>query len=68
MIFFFCFQYDGGNIEQRTLGYGCRQIQEAKLKMVGVVISWSNQQKADPIVTNSGYNWMWGNLYTMLIE
>ena len=62
MIFFFCFQYDGGNIEQRTLGYGCRQIQEAKLKMVGVVISWSNQQKADPIVTNSGYNWMWGNL------
>ena len=23
-------QYDGGNIEQRTIGYGCRQNQEAK--------------------------------------
>ena len=28
-------QYDGGNIEQRTIGYGCRQNQEAKLKIVG---------------------------------
>ena len=31
-------QYDGGNIEQRTIGYGCRQNQEAKLKIVGGVI------------------------------
>ena len=33
-------QYDGGNIEheQRTIGYGCRQNQEAKLEIVGGVI------------------------------
>ena len=31
-------QYDGGNIEQRTIGYGCRQNQEAKLKIVGGVL------------------------------
>ena len=30
-------QYDGGNIEQRTIGYGCRQNQEAKEKIVGGV-------------------------------
>ena len=28
-------QNDGGNIEQRTIGYGCRQYQEAKLKNCG---------------------------------
>ena len=32
------------NIEQRTIGYGCRQNQEAKLKIVGGVIPQSNQQ------------------------
>ena len=37
-------QYDGANIEQWTKGYGWRQNQEAKLKNVGGVISWSNQQ------------------------
>ena len=31
-------QYDGGNIEQITIGYGCRQNQEAKLNIVGGVI------------------------------
>ena len=31
-------QYDGANIEQRTIGYGWRQNQEAKLKIVGGVI------------------------------
>ena len=43
-------QYDGGNIEQRTIGYGCRQNQEAKLKNCGrsnsliqPTRSWSNQ-------------------------
>ena len=41
-------QYDGANIEQRTIGYGCRQNQEAKLKIVGGVIPPSNQQEADP--------------------
>ena len=40
-------QYDGANIEQRTIGYGWRQNQEAKLKNVGGVITWSNQQEAD---------------------
>ena len=28
-------QYDGRNIEQRTIGYGCGQNQEAKLKDCG---------------------------------
>ena len=28
-------QYDGGNFEQRTIGYGCCQNQETKLKIVG---------------------------------
>ena len=52
-------RYDGGNIEQRTIayivkktiGYGCRQNQDAKLKIVGGVILRSNQQELDP--TNS---------------
>ena len=34
-------QYDGPNIEQWTIGYGWRQNQEAKLKIVGGVIPWS---------------------------
>ena len=41
-------QYDGANIEQQTIGYGWRQHQEAKLKIVGEVIPYSNQQEADP--------------------
>ena len=41
-------QYDGANIEQSTIGYGWRQNQEANLKIVGRVITWSNQQEADP--------------------
>ena len=32
-------KYDGANIEQRTIGYGWRQNQEAKLKIVGRGIS-----------------------------
>ena len=31
-------QYDGANIEQRTVDYGWRQNQEAELKIVGGVI------------------------------
>ena len=31
-------QNDGSNIEQRTIGYGCRQNQEANQKIVGGVI------------------------------
>ena len=31
-------QYDGASIEQRTIGYGWRQNQEAKLKIVGGAI------------------------------
>ena len=34
-------QYDGGNIEKRTIGYGCRQNQKAKLKIVGGVIPYN---------------------------
>ena len=47
IIVFVWSQYDGGNIEQRPIGYGCRQNQEAKLT-VGKVIIWPNQQEADP--------------------
>ena len=32
-------QYNGANIEQWTIGYGWRQNQEAKLKIVGGVIT-----------------------------
>ena len=35
---------DGANIEQWTIGYAWRQNQEAKLTIVGRVMSWSNQQ------------------------
>ena len=43
-------QYDGANIEQRTIGYGWRQNQEAKLKIVGGDLSGSNQQDLDPTI------------------
>ena len=36
-------QYDGANIEQRTIGYRWRQNQEANLKIVGGDLSGSNQ-------------------------
>ena len=35
-------QHDGGNAEQWTIGYGCRQNQEAKLKIVGGVIPYNS--------------------------
>ena len=35
IIVFVWSQYDGGNTEQRTIAYGCRQNQEAKLKNFG---------------------------------
>ena len=38
LLAYYCFvwsQYDGGNIEQRTIGCGCRQNQDAKLKNCG---------------------------------
>ena len=43
-------QYDGANIEQRTIGYGWHQNQEAKLKIVGGDLSGSNQQDLDPTI------------------
>ena len=43
-------QYDGANIEQRTIGYGWRQNQEAKLKIVGEDLSGSNKQNIDPTI------------------
>ena len=43
-------QYDGTNIEQSTIGYGWRQNQEAKLKIVGGDLPGSNQQDLDPTI------------------
>ena len=43
-------QYDGANIEQKTIGYGWRQNQKAKLKIVGGDLSGSNQQDLDPTI------------------
>ena len=43
-------KYDGANIEQRTIGYGWHQNQEAKLKIVGGDLSESNQQDLDPTI------------------
>ena len=37
----------GANIEQKTIGYGWRQNQEAKLKIVGGDLPGSNQQDLD---------------------
>ena len=42
--------YDGANIEQRTICYGWRQNQEAKLKIVGGDLPGSNQQDLDPTI------------------
>ena len=43
-------QYNGANIEQKTIGSGWRQNQEAKLKIVGKDLPGSNQQDLDPII------------------
>ena len=43
VIVFVWTQYDGANIEQRAIGFGWRQNQEAKLKIVGGDLSGSNQ-------------------------
>ena len=43
-------QYDGPNIEQYTIGYGWRQNQEAKQKIVGGELPGSNQQDLDPTI------------------
>ena len=40
-------QYDDANIEQKTIGYGWRQNQKAKLKIVGGDLPGSNQQDLD---------------------
>ena len=42
IIVFVWSQYDGANIEQRTIGYGWHQNQEAKLKIVGGDLSGSD--------------------------
>ena len=42
--------YDGADIEQRTISYGWRQNQEAKLKIVGGDFSGSYQQDLDPTI------------------
>ena len=49
-IVLFWSQYDGANIEQTPIGYGGRQNQEAKLKIVGGDLSGSNQQDLDPTI------------------
>ena len=49
-IVFVLSQYDGANIKQRTIGYGWRQNQEAKLKIVGGDLSGSDQQDLDPTI------------------
>ena len=36
-------QYDGGNIEQRTIGYGSSQNQKANLKILGGLIQWGSE-------------------------
>ena len=36
-------QYDGTNIEQQKIGYGWRQKQKAKLKIVGGALSQTNK-------------------------
>ena len=43
-------QYDGAKIEQITIGYGWRQNQGAKLKIVGGDLSGYNQQDLDPTI------------------
>ena len=50
IIVFVWSQSDGANIEQLTIGYGWRQNQEAKLKIVGGDLSRSNQQDLDPTI------------------
>ena len=56
MIVFVWYQYDGANIDQRTRGYGWRQNQEAKLKIVGGDLSGSNQQDLEPTIHYIHYN------------
>ena len=48
IIVFVWSQHNGGNIEQRKIGYGCRQNQEAKLKNCGRSNSLIQPTKADP--------------------
>ena len=43
-IVFVWFRNDSANIEQWTICYAWHQNQEAKLKIVGGAMSWSNQQ------------------------
>ena len=43
-------QYDGANIDKRTIGYGWCQNHEAKLKIVGGYLSGSNKQDLDPTI------------------
>ena len=50
IIVFVWSQYDGANIEQRTIGYAWRQNQEAKLIIVEGDLSGSHQQDLDPTI------------------
>ena len=50
IIVFVWSQYDGANTEQRTIGFGWRQNQDAKLKIVGGDLTGSNQQDLDPTI------------------
>ena len=55
-------QDDGADIEQWTVGYGWRQIQEAKLKIVGGVIPQSNHyiqwgEQLKPIAKHNPFNY-----------
>ena len=65
LLYLSCLNMMTGNIEQRTIGYGCHQNQEAKLKIVEGIIPWPNQQKLiqpAAILYLSGLNMMVGNI------
>ena len=50
IIVFVWSQYDGANIDQRTIGDGWCQNQEANLKIVGGDLYGSNQQDLYPTI------------------
>ena len=56
-IVFFWSQYDGGIIEQRTIGYDCRQNQETKPKIVGgLIYNINTSLKLSSLVLRSNHS------------
>ena len=79
IIVFIWSQYDDGNIEQRTIGYGYSQNQEAKLEIVGGVTPLIQPKKK--LIQPEGYmtNWcisslkyyfvmLWGLMNTLNLK